>query len=77
MYPALLLVLVVSVAALDLIGQLPPTMRAAQNELYESRQQTQLALQCTEGYKRLLADARVFYAMDSACRNDGAPAAIG
>jgi len=67
MYPALLLVLVVSLAALALIGRYRRAMRAAQNELYESRQQTQLALRCAEGYKRLLADARAFYAMDSAC----------
>ena len=36
MYPALLLVLVVSVAALDLIGRYRRAMRAARDELYKA-----------------------------------------
>ena len=73
LYSALLLLVVLVVLAGDAIRYFRRRTRLAQEELldvydrlYESRKETQLALRCADGYKRVLAGCRAFYAKDAA-----------
>jgi hypothetical protein len=67
MYPALLLMLVTGLVALDLIRRCRRVARAAQDKLYESQQQTQVAVRCAEEFRQLLSGYRALHLIVVGC----------